>query len=199
MFASEARLYDDTASNLLRRVPPVKDSNINVGYNTRRTYLKASNASQPSYTFRVRLNQASTHYTLSVKKADWIVGVIGGVIVFWYAVVHLLAGLYSRFNFNAYVAKLVYEEDGYEAGLLKKLATILRILKLPRCLVPRCHSIRSDSDRMLAIDRKMDASLNHLSILKYADNCFRLSSALFSSLSAKNLSLLYFKERVFDD
>jgi hypothetical protein len=40
---------------------------------------------------------------------DWIVGIIGGVCVFWYAVVHLLGKVYMRFNFNAYVAKLVYD------------------------------------------------------------------------------------------
>ena len=199
VFANQVRLYDDTTSNFFRRAPPIKDSNINVGYNTRRTYFKSSIASQPSYTYRVRLNQASTDFTISVKKADWIVGIIGGVIVFWYAIVHLLAGLYNKFNFNAYVAKLIYEEDGYDANIIKKLATILRILKVPRCLLPRCLGIRADSDRMLAIHNKMDASLTHLSILKYVDDCFRLSSSVFSSVSAKNFSLIYFKERIFDD
>jgi hypothetical protein len=52
---------------------------------------------------------------------------------------------------------------------------------------------------MLAIHNKMDASLTHLSILKYVDDCFRLSSSVFSSVSAKNFSLIYFKERIFDD
>jgi hypothetical protein len=96
-------------SSFMHHAPPLKDSNINVGYSTRRAYVKAGTASQPSYTYRVKLNQASTDYTITQKKVDWILGIIGGVFVFWYAVVHLLGGLYTRFNFNAYVAKLVYE------------------------------------------------------------------------------------------
>lgn len=73
------------------------------------------------------------------------------------------------------------------------------MLPIPRCLLPRCMEIRRECDRMRAVDKKMEVSLTHLNILKYVDNCFRLSSAFFSSLQAKNFSLLYFKEKIFDD
>jgi hypothetical protein len=196
IYGNQVRLFDDTGNSFMHHAPPLQESNINVGANTRKTYVKAAAAAQPSYTMRVRLNQASTDYTVTQKKVDWILGIIGGVFVFWYAVVHLLAGLYMRFNFNAYVAKLVYEEDGYEASLLKK---VLAMVRWPRCLLPRCMDIRRDTDRMKAVDDKMEDTLTHLGILKYTDICFRLSSAFFSSLQAKNFSLLYFREKIFED
>lgn len=103
------RLYDDTGNNFFRESPLLKDLNIDAGYNTLRPYVKSGISTSPSYTYRVRLNQASTDYTVTQKKMDWILGIIGGVCVFWYAIVHLLGRIYMRFNFNAYVAKLVYD------------------------------------------------------------------------------------------
>lgn len=73
------------------------------------------------------------------------------------------------------------------------------MLPIPRCLLPKCMETRRESDRMRALDEKMEGSLTHLNILKYVDNCFRLSSAFFSSMQAKNFSLLYFKEKIFND
>lgn len=92
----------------MHHAPTLQNGNINAGYNTRPSLVKASIAQSPSYTFRVRLDQATTDYTVTQKKLDWITGIIGGVFVFWYAIIHLLGVLFFRFNFNAYVAKLIY-------------------------------------------------------------------------------------------
>jgi hypothetical protein len=180
----------------MHHAPLLKDQNINVGYNTRRNYVKSSISTQPSYRFKVKLNQASTDYTLTQKKIDWILGIIGGVFVFWYAIIHLLAGLYMKFNFNSYVAKIVYGEEGYDNFLIKK---ILAMLRIPRCLLPRCWELKKEVNRMQLVNDKIEHSLSHLTLLKYTDNCFRLSSAFFSRLEAKNFSLLYFKEKIFED
>ena len=51
---------------------------------------------------------------------------------------------------------------------------------------------------MRIVDEKMSRNLNYLSIAKQTDNCFRLSSSVFSTLEEKDLSLVYLKERVDD-
>lgn len=38
--------------------------------------------------------------------------------------------------------------------------------------------------------------LDILSLIKYVDNCYRLSGSFFSSLEAKNLSLIFFREKM---
>lgn len=92
----------------MHAAPKQIDQSISFGYNSRRTFVKASSVPEPSYNFKVKLNQASTTYTTTQKKVDWIFGIIGGVFVFWYAVIHLLAGIYMQFHFNAYIAKIIY-------------------------------------------------------------------------------------------
>ena len=193
---NQVNLYDDTGTSFMHAAPKLVDQSISYGYNSRRTFVKAATAAEPAYNFKVKLNQAATNYTITQKKVDWILGIIGGVFVFWYAVVHLLAGLYMRFHFNAHIAKVVYEEDGYDDYLIKRVIALLRI---PRCLIPRCCDFRKDCERMKAMHRKIDNSLSHLSLLKYTDSCFRLSSSVFSKLEAKNFSLLYFREKIFEN
>jgi hypothetical protein len=144
-YTNLVRLYDDTGNNFMHEAPLLQNQNINVGYNNRKTYVKASTTSSPAYSFLVKLNQASTDYTVTQKKIDWIFGIIGGAFVFWYAIIHLLGKLYMHFNFNMYIAKTIYEEDAYDDYLFKKF---LAILPLPRCLIPSCLDIRSDVCRM---------------------------------------------------
>ncbi len=50
-----------------------------------------------------------------------------------------------KFNFNAYIAMIIYGEDGYDDLLFKKIIAMLRI---PRCLIPRCLNLRKDISRM---------------------------------------------------
>lgn len=125
----------------MRSSPILKDTNINFGENNRRTYVKASVTDQPAYTFKVKLNQASTDFTLTQKKMDWLFGIIGGVFVFWFMVTHVLKSLYMRFNFNAYIAKIIYNENGYDEFVIKKIIAMLRV---PRCLIPKCLELRKD-------------------------------------------------------
>ena len=101
-----------------------------------------------------------------------------------------------RFQFNAHIAKVIYEEDGYDDYLVKR---ILAMLRVPRRFIPRCCDFRKDCERMKAVHDKIDNTLSHLTLLKYTDSCFRLSSSLFSKLEAKNFSLLYFREKIFEN
>lgn len=87
----------------MRTAPILIDEGINVGYNTRRTLIKSTVSNSPAYSYKVKLNQASTDYTLTQKKLDWILSVIGGVFVFWYVAIRYIGLLYMRFKFNEYI------------------------------------------------------------------------------------------------
>ena len=58
---------------------------------------------------KIKLGPTANKITISNKKIDWLFGIIGGILVFWYAIVQIIAKLYSRFNFYLYVSKIVYE------------------------------------------------------------------------------------------
>lgn len=109
MQVSEVRLLDDTGNSFMRNAPIVKDTNINADMNTKRSSFKGGQANTPSYTFIVKPNEALTIYTQSQNKIDFIFGIIGGVFAFWYAIVHVLAVIYSKFIAYSYLAKLMYE------------------------------------------------------------------------------------------
>jgi prolipoprotein diacylglyceryltransferase len=49
-------------------------------------------------------------FTLSQRKIDFILGVIGGVFVFWYAIVRFIGHAYNRLNFSLVVAREIYDE-----------------------------------------------------------------------------------------
>lgn len=49
---------------------------------------------------------------------------------------------------------------------------------------------------MRQIDKKLLNDLNYLWLVKHVDTLFQLSSALFNRIQAKNLSLVYVKEKV---
>lgn len=102
-------LLDDTQFTFMRSTPTVKDTNINVNYDTKRSNFKATTVSSPSYTFKVRLNQSQTTYTVFRRNIDEIIGIIGGVFVLWYLIFKCFGVGYNRFNYNAYIAKMIYE------------------------------------------------------------------------------------------
>ena len=50
--------------------------------------------------------------------------------------------------------------------------------------------------RMRQIEKKIQNDLNYLWLVRYVDNIFMLSSALFDRIQAKNLSLVFVKEKI---
>jgi len=60
---------------------------------------------------KIKLGSTMNKITLKTKRINWIIGVIGGIFIFWYAIIHVFAKMYSRFNFYLYLANVIYEED----------------------------------------------------------------------------------------
>jgi len=58
---------------------------------------------------KIKLGSTLNKITIKNKKIDWIFGIIGGIIVFWYAIIHMIGKLYSKFNFFLYVSKIIYD------------------------------------------------------------------------------------------
>jgi len=49
---------------------------------------------------------------------------------------------------------------------------------------------------MKLVDKKILNDLNYLWLVKYVDNCYRFSSALWANVYSKNLSLVFIKEKI---
>jgi hypothetical protein len=81
------------------------DSNLNVGPESSKQIIIGSNSSAPSYTFNLKPSQSKTVYILSQRKLSFILGIIGGVFVIWYAIFNNLTFLYNKFHFHMFVAK----------------------------------------------------------------------------------------------
>jgi len=97
----------------MENVAPMVQSNINLGYDTRRTVMKAEVSTIPSYTLRIRLNQAATDYIIRQHKINWIFGIIGGAIFFWYMIIRFLTNPLLNFNTKSRLAKVFYGESSF--------------------------------------------------------------------------------------
>ena len=117
---------------------------------------------------------------------------IGGVFVFWYAILHCFANKYNHFNIRGQLARDLYDEDNIDENPIKK---ILAMLPIPACLF--CPTgLKNDILRIRQVDLKINDILNYLWLVKTADNCFRLSTSLFKRIQEKYLSMVYVKEKV---
>jgi hypothetical protein len=96
--------------------------------------MKAEESSSPSYFLKIRLNQAATDYIIRQNKINWILGIIGGAIFFWYMVVRLLTNPLLNFNIKSRLAKVIYGENSFENSVFKK---IFAIISIPRFLIPK--------------------------------------------------------------
>lgn len=100
-------MYNDTDKSIFRS-PVLHDYNLNADYSSRRTRAKTISNNETKYVMNVKLGPSMNKITLKTKKINWIIGVCGGILVFWYFIIHLLAHIYSRFNFYLYLSKIVY-------------------------------------------------------------------------------------------
>lgn len=73
---------------------------------------------------------------------------------------------------------------------------MLTIFPVPLCLIPSCYHIKGDVIRMRQIEKKIKHDLSYLWLVKNVDNLYQLSSAFFQRIQAKNLSLIYIKEKI---
>ena len=145
------------------------------------------------YEVRIKSSSNQINYILSTKKADVIGGIIGGIFVLMYALFHWIGKLYNSFNVRAKLAEEIYYEESINESPINKFLTIV---PAPTCLLPSCFHIRNDVMRMRQIEKKINNDLNYVWLVRYVDTAFNLSSALFDRLQAKNLSLVFVKDKI---
>lgn len=115
---------------------------------------------------------------------------IGGAIVFWFMIVKLLTNPFQNFNIRSRLAKVIYGENSFDHSWFKK---ILAMTNIPRFLIPTCCDLRFDVDRMRAVDSKIRKSINHINLLKYTTNCFKLASRFFTNEETDDFAQIYFR------
>jgi hypothetical protein len=72
----------------------------------------------------------------------------------------------------------------------------LAVSPIPICLFPSCFEIKNTIMRIRQVDKKILNDLNYLWLVKYTNNIFGLSSALFARKQEQNLSKVYIKEKI---
>lgn len=193
VLAEVVQIKDNAGNQFMHGDSRLVEQQIDVNVETSKWNIRAWEMNSPSYVFQVKPSQSRSVFTLSQRKIDFILGVIGGVFVFWYAIVRFIGHAYNRLNFSLVVAREIYDEQVYDYCFATKLLAALRI---PICLVPNCCGLRADVARMKGLKGKIDRSLNHLGMVKYTDIVYQLSSSFFGVKAAKNLSQIYLKEKI---
>jgi len=84
-------------------------NNINADYNIRRTRLRSIQDNKTQYVMKISLGQTLNKLTIKNKNIDYMFGIFGGILLFWYFIIQFLAKSYSRFIFYLYVSKIVYD------------------------------------------------------------------------------------------
>jgi hypothetical protein len=103
------RVIDDTKNWFVRNQPITKDQGISSNANTL-SPLSLNIPGSPYYEVRVKPSLNRINYIISTKKADTILGIIGGVFVLWYAIIHWLVNIFNSFKVRAKLAEQIYYE-----------------------------------------------------------------------------------------
>jgi hypothetical protein len=193
LYVDNVRIEDDTKNFFLRGAPVVNLQGIAVNPDTAYPLSRMFNTSSLYYELKIKASGRQINYLITTPKADIILGIIGGVIVFWYALCHWLGKVYNNFQVRAVQADVLYAEDSASGSIFMKL---LAISPIPAYLFPKCFDIRNSITRIRQVDSKVLNDLNYLWLVKYVDNIFRLSSSLFDRPQEQNLSKVYIKEKI---
>jgi hypothetical protein len=92
----------------MRQAPIVKFKGIAVNPFTPYPLSRMLTSSSLYYEAKIRPSSQQIVYLISTPKADIILGIIGGVIVIWYAICHWLGKVYNNFQIRASQAENIY-------------------------------------------------------------------------------------------
>ena len=120
-------------------------------------------------------------------------GIIGGVFVFWYAIIHWIGKCYNKQAIRGQLAESIYDENvNNECALTKMIANS----PMPTSFFPKCCGIRSTIGRMRHVDKKISNDLHYLWLAKTTDNIFNMSTALFETPEERRLSMVFLKDKI---
>ena len=111
LYVDQVRIEDDTKNFFMRKEPNITFQGIAADANTPYPLSRMFNSSSLYYEVKIRPSSKQINYLVSTPKADTILGIIGGVIVIWYALCHWLGKAYNNFQIRATKADAIYDED----------------------------------------------------------------------------------------
>lgn len=193
VYADHVQVQDDTVNFFMRKAPLTRFEGIAINPNTPYPLSRMLNSSSLYYEVKIRPSSLEINYLITSPKADTILGIIGGVIVLWYAICHWLGKAFNNFQVRAAQADAIYAEETLDENVLMKL---LALSPLPLCVFPTCLDIKNTITRMRQVDKKIVNDLNYLWLVKYVNNIFELSSTLFNRRQEQNLSKVFIKEKI---
>ena len=104
LFVDEVRIEDDTKNWFMRKQPEITFKGL--AKNEYASYPISRNIpGSPYYKVNIKPSGNQICYLLSTKKADTLLGIIGGVFVLFYAIFHGIGKVYNTFNVKAKLAE----------------------------------------------------------------------------------------------
>ena len=108
LFVDQVRIVDDTQNWFMRQKGETTFSGVVSNLNTLMP-LSRNIAGNPYYELKIKPSHNQINYIISTKKADFVIGIIGGVFVIWYALFHFIGKVYNSYNVRAKLAEDVYD------------------------------------------------------------------------------------------
>ena len=186
-------LLDDTDQSFFRQPPTSKFMSTSYGKNDGSDGALADSTSFPEeeekgFTYVVRPSGIKTTVILSRHKLDYLMGIMGGCIIFWYFIFAWIGKCYNKYRVQKKVTVKLYDEEPDGC-----CTSCCFVCKIPACCV--CHCVDPDENvkRINSVNNVVTNNLNPVELVKSIDNCYRLSSSFQHSIEARNASLVYFK------
>jgi hypothetical protein len=95
----------------MRKQPTIPFKGIAINPNTPYPLSRMLNSTSLYYELKIRLSSQQISYVITTPKADTLLGIIGGIIVIWYAIGHWLGKAYNNYKVRAAQADAIYGED----------------------------------------------------------------------------------------
>jgi hypothetical protein len=104
LFVDEVRIEDDTKNWFMRKQPEVTFNGIAKNKYTSYPISRNIPGNGPFYMVNIKPSGNQIRYLLSTKKADTLLGIVGGVFVLFYAIFHWIGKVYNTFNVKTKLA-----------------------------------------------------------------------------------------------
>jgi hypothetical protein len=89
----------------MRKTPKIPNEGICKNENTPNTLSRTLPGIPTFYNLKIRPSNNQINYIITKYKMDYLFGIIGGIFVFWYAIIHWIGKLYNSYHYRSRLAR----------------------------------------------------------------------------------------------